>query len=153
MSLPKQWKQWGNADLRETKQITHKSKGTDESYPDMYFFLNLGHYVKSCGLFVKFSHFLCHIILWSYHMTQEANVENFSFCLNSTFNIRKSPKVSSGKALYFRSYQRKTSRGRPGLENTPSSAFRVKSGVSNSSPVSLPIIVQQLGSELLVHAQ
>ena len=30
--------------------------------------------------------------LWSYHLTQEANFENFLFCPNSTFNIRKSQK-------------------------------------------------------------
>ena len=35
----------------------------------------------------------------------------FLFCPNCTFNIRKSHKISSGKALYFRSYQPKTSRG------------------------------------------
>ena len=49
--------------------------------------------------------------IWSCHMTQEANLENFLFCLNSTFNTRKSHKISSGKALYFRSDQPKTSQG------------------------------------------
>ena len=34
MSLPKTMeKQWGNADLREIKQIIHQPKGIDESYP------------------------------------------------------------------------------------------------------------------------
>ena len=32
MSLPKQWK---NADVRETSQITDHSKGLDECYPKM----------------------------------------------------------------------------------------------------------------------
>ena len=41
---------------------------------------------------------------------------------NSAFNIGRSCKISSRKALYFRSYQPKTSRG---VENTPG-AFRVK---------------------------
>ena len=46
---------------------------------------------------------------------------------NSAFNIRKSYKISSRKALYFKSYQPKTSRrGGGGVENTPLSAFRVK---------------------------
>ena len=54
--------------------------------------------------------------IWSYHVTQEANFENFSAFPNSTFNIRKSHKISSGKALYFRSYQPKTSWG---VEKTP----------------------------------
>ena len=49
-------------------------------------------------------------------MTQDANFKNFLFCPNSTFNIRKSHKISSGTTLYFRSYQPKTSRG---VENTP----------------------------------
>ena len=75
----------------------------------MYFLLNLRHYVKSCGHF-------CQILalfmmpahqIWSYHVTQKANFENLLFCPNSTFNIRKSHKISSGKALYFRSYQPK----------------------------------------------
>ena len=38
-------------DLRKTKQIIYHSKGIDESYPKMYFLLNLSHYVKSCGHF------------------------------------------------------------------------------------------------------
>ena len=51
---------------------------------------------------------------------QEANFPFFLFCLNSTFNIRKSHQISGGKALYFRSYQPKTSR-----ELEIPSAFRV----------------------------
>ena len=73
-------------------------------------------------IFVKFWHFFtmpAHHI-WSYDVIQKANFENFLFCPNSTFNIRKSHKISSGKALYFRSYQPKTSRG-GGVENTPQS--------------------------------
>ena len=58
-SLPKTMeKQWGNADLRETKQIIYHSKGSDESYSKMYFVLNLSHYIKSCGHFCRFWHFL-----------------------------------------------------------------------------------------------
>ena len=67
---------------------------------------------KVLGIFVKFWHIFtmpAHQI-WSYHVTQEANFDFFLFCSNSTFNIRKSHKISSGKALYFRSYQPKTSR-------------------------------------------
>ena len=68
---------------------------------------------KVVGIFVKFWLFLAMPAqqIWSYHVTQEANFEIFSFCPNSTFNIRKSHKISGGKALYFRSYQPKTSRG------------------------------------------
>ena len=48
----------GNPDLRETKQIIYQSKGIDESYPKMYFLLNLSHYVKSCGHFCQILAFL-----------------------------------------------------------------------------------------------
>ena len=54
--------------------------------------------------------------IWPFHVTQEANFEKNLFFPNSTFNIRKSYKIYSRKALYFRSYQPKTSRG---VENTP----------------------------------
>ena len=56
--------------------------------------------------------------IWSCHVTQNVNFEIFLFCPNSTFNIRKSHKISSGKALYFRSYQQKP--------HSPHSAFTVK---------------------------
>ena len=73
-SLPKQWK---NADLRETKQIISHSKGIDDSYPKMYFLLNLSNHVKSYG-------HLCQILavfmmpalqIWPCHVIQEANFE------------------------------------------------------------------------------
>ena len=108
--LPKQWK---NADLHETKQIIYHSNGIDESYPQMYFLLNLSHYVKSYG-------HLCQILasftmpalqIWPCHVTQEANFKNNLLFPNSAFYIRKSYKISSRKALYFRSYQPKTSQG------------------------------------------
>ena len=109
-SLPKTM---GNADLRETKQIIYHWKGTDESYPNMYFLLNLSHYVKRYG-------HLCQILAifmmpapktWPCHVTQEANFQKILFFPTSAFNIRKSYKICSRKALYFRSYQPKTSWG------------------------------------------
>ena len=45
-------KQWKNTDLYETKQIIYHSKGNDESYPKMYFLLNLW------ALLSNFWHFL-----------------------------------------------------------------------------------------------
>ena len=65
------------------------------------------------GIFVNSWHFFmmpAHQI-WSYHVAQQANFEKFLFCPNSTFNIRKRHKMSSGKALYFRSYQPKALTG------------------------------------------
>ena len=79
----------------------------------MYFLLNLSHYVKSYG-------HLCQILafftmpalqIWPCHAIQEANSEKFLFFPNSAFNIAKSYKISSRKALYFRSYQPKNLTG------------------------------------------
>ena len=70
----------------------------------MYFLLNLSHYIKSYG-------HLCQILafftmpalqIWPCHVTQEANFETILFFLNSAFNIGKSCKISSRKALYFK---------------------------------------------------
>ena len=68
---------------------------------------NLRAFLSNFGFFTMPAH-----QIWSCHVTQEANFEKFLLCPNFTFNIRKSHKISSGKALYFRSYQPKTSRGR-----------------------------------------
>ena len=89
----------------------------------MYFLLNLSHYVKSYG-------HLCQILafftmpalqIWPCQVTQEANSEKILYFPNSAFNIGKSCKISGRKALYFRSYQPKTSQG----VDPPPSAFRV----------------------------
>ena len=45
-SLPKQWK---NADVRETSQVIHHSKGLDESYSKMKVLSNWSNFVKSYG--------------------------------------------------------------------------------------------------------
>ena len=115
----------------------------------MYILLNLSHCVKSYGHF-------CQILslftmptyqIWSCHVPQDANFENFLFCLNSTFNIRKSHKISSGKALYFRSYQPKTSPGGGGgggMENTPS-GFRAKMYFFSSKMIPLELQSKILG--------
>ena len=57
----------------------------------MYFLLNLSHYVKRFGHFGQILAFFTMPAhqTWSCHVTQEANFENFLFCPNSTFNIRK----------------------------------------------------------------
>ena len=77
----------------------------------MYFLLNLSHYAK------RYRH-LCQILafftipalqIWPCHVTQEANFEKKLFFPDSAFNIKKSYKISSRKALYFRRYQPKTS--------------------------------------------
>ena len=79
-SLPKQWK---NADLRETKQIIYHSKDIDESYPKMYFLLNLSHYVKSYGNLCQILAFFTipALQIWPCHVTQEANLEKNYFFL------------------------------------------------------------------------
>ena len=96
---------WQNSHLLETKQNIYHSKGIEE-LSKMCFLLNLSHCVKSYGHFIK-----CWLLLWfrSPNMVmscdQRCKFRNFLFCLNSTFNIRKSHKISSGKAPCFRSYQ------------------------------------------------
>ena len=74
----------------------------------MYFSLNLSHCLKRCGHFCQ--------ILFFYNarspnmvMSRDprCRVQNFLFCPNSVFNITKSHKISSEKALHFRSYQPK----------------------------------------------
>ena len=79
----------------------------------MYLLLNLSHCVKSYGHFSQILAFFAmpaHQI-WSCHVIQDANFKIFLLFPNYTFNIRKRSKISSGQALYFRSYQPKTSRG------------------------------------------
>ena len=65
---------------------------------------------KVIGVLSNFGIFLrCLLTKYECHVSQEANSEKFLSCPNSTFNIRKSHKISSRKALsYFRSYQPKT---------------------------------------------
>ena len=119
-------KQWRNSDLRETKQITYHLKGIDKSYPKINFLLNWSDCVKSyrrfCQILALFT--MPNHQIWSCHMTQDANFEKFLFSPNSTFNIAKSHKISRGKALYVRNYQRKTSL-RGGKHPPPPSIFRV----------------------------
>ena len=99
-------------------KLYNHSKAIDESYPNMYFLLNLSHYVKSYGHLCQFLAFLTMpaLQIWPFHVTQEANFSKILFFPNSAFNIRKNYKIYSRKALYFRSYQPKSSWG---VENTP----------------------------------
>ena len=128
MSLPKTVETMGKCGPPRNQKIIHQSKGIDESYPKMYFLLNLSHYVESCGHFPQILAFFYDACSLNMVISRDprSKFRKFLFCPNSKFNIRKSHKISSGKALYFRSYQPKTSR-RVGVENTPRpSAFRVK---------------------------
>ena len=87
----------------------------------MHFIKHLIHCVK------RYGHF-CQILarftmpthqIWSCQVTQDPNLENILFCPNSVFNIRKSHKISSRKAINFRNYQKKPQGGRDWVENTP----------------------------------
>ena len=77
------------------KQIIYHSKAIDEGFPEMCFLLNLSHCVKRYGHFYQILAFFmsAHQIL-SCHVIQDTNFKIFLFCLNSTFNIRKSHKIS-----------------------------------------------------------
>ena len=83
-------------------------------------------FLSNFGIFFKMP---AHQI-WSFHVTQEANFELFLFCPNSTFNIRKCHKISSGKALYVRSYQKNLTGG--GKHPSPPSAFRVNRNIKST---------------------
>ena len=109
-SLPKTIE---NADLCESKHIIYHSKGIDESYPKMYFFIEFEPLCQKLWVFMSnFGIFTMPTPqLWPCHVNQEANFEKLLFY--SAFNIRKSYKISGRKALYFRSYQPKTSRPPP----------------------------------------
>ena len=55
--------------------------------------------------------------IWSCHVTQDANLENFFLILHLI--LGKVTKISSGKALYFRRYQLKHHRGGGGKQPSP----------------------------------
>ena len=117
-SLPKQWQ---NSELRETKQIRYHLKGIDESLSKNVPFTE---YEPLCQRLWAFCQILAFFMMpahqiWSCHVIQEAKFEHFLFCSNSTFNIRKSHKISSQKTFHFRSYQSKTSKGVGWVENAP----------------------------------
>ena len=78
----------------------------------MYFLLNLSHCVKHYGHFVKFWLFY-HVHLPNMVMSRDPRCKFPKYFIypNSAFNIKKSDKISAVKALFFRSYQPKTSLG------------------------------------------
>ena len=133
-SLPKAMTKFGPP--RNQTSIYH-SKGIDESYPKRCFLLNLSYCIKSYGQF-------CQILaltmpanqIWSCHVIQDATFEHFVFCPNSTFNIRKGHKISSGKALYFKRYQQKPH----GEWKTPIPS-PVPSGFNNFGIIMLKIVI------------
>ena len=127
-----------NADLRETKPIIYHSKGIDESYPKMFFLLNLSHCVKRYG-------HLCQILaffmipalqIWPCHVTQEANFEKIYFFLILHLKLGKATKFPVERLSTSEVIIQKTSQGR-GTGNPPS-AFRVNN--KNYEAESLGII-------------
>ena len=85
--------------------------------------------LKSYGYFCQILAFFTMpaLQIWSCHVTQDANFENFLFCPKSTFNIRKSHKISGGKLSTSEGISQKNLTG---VENTP-------------PPVSLGLILTQ----------
>ena len=83
---------------------------------------------KVMGIFVTFWHFYdARSPNMAMSRDPRRKFRKILFFLNSAFNIRKSYKISGRKAVYFKSYQAKTSwKGVGGGWKTPSSAFRVK---------------------------
>ena len=85
------------------KQIIYMyhSKSIDESYPKNVLFIEFELLSqKFWAFFVKMLAFFTMPTdkIWSCHMIQEANFEHFLFFHNSTFNIKKSHKISNGKS-------------------------------------------------------
>ena len=81
------------------------------------------------NIYVNFWHFLrCPLSKYGHVTWLKKQISKKLLFPNSAFNIWKSYKVFSRKALYFRSYQPETSRG---VENT----FRVKLLLFHSVPV------------------
>ena len=109
----------------------------------MCFLLNLSHCFKSYGHF-------CQILalftmpahqIWSCNVTQDANFENFLFCPNSTFNIRKSKKflvenLSTSEVISKKPY----GGGGKTTPPPPPNAFRVKEkSCGRSSKTKAPV--------------
>ena len=105
MSLPKQWKQWENADFGGTKQNINRWKGFDESCSKMQFLLNLSFCVKSCGHFCQIYQTTHQI--WSRHVTLASNSENVHFSPNSVLKFRKSYQFWGKLAKEQKSYRQK----------------------------------------------
>ena len=75
---------------------------------------------KVMGIYVKFWHFYdAHSLNMAMSRDPRSKFRKNLFLPNSAFNIRKSYKICSRKALYFRSYQPKTSRGGGGWKTPP----------------------------------
>ena len=99
----------------------YRWKEFDESYPKMYFLLNLSHCVKSYG-------HLCQMYqnhspkIWSCHVILSSNSENFYFSPNSVLNFRKVTKFCENGLKNKKVTSKKQSGG--GVENTlPTSVF------------------------------
>ena len=103
-SLPKTTEKWGPP-RNQTNYISLERYWWELS--KMRFSLNMSHYVKRYGHLCQILAFLTMPAsqIWPCHGIQEANFEEILIFRNSLFNIRKSYKISSRKALCFRNYQ------------------------------------------------
>ena len=87
---------------------------------------------KVIGIYVTCQMLVCFTIttqqIWSFQPTQVASFENVLFCPNSTFNIRKSHKISSGnKCSLLQKLSAKTSRGVETTHPVPLGLSRIMS--------------------------
>ena len=107
--------------------IIYHSKDIHESYPKMYFLLNLNHYVKSYGHFCQIWDFFTMPAhqTWSCHVTYEANFEKFLFFpIILHLILGKVTKFLVEKLSTSEVISQSLTRGRGW--KTPPSAFRVK---------------------------
>ena len=129
-SLPTTMK---NADLRETKQIIYHSKGIDESYPKMYFLLNLSHHVKSYGHLCQILVFLTMpaLQIWPCHVTQEANFKKIYLFLILHLTLDKAAIFLVEKFSTLEVISQKPHGG----GKHPPSAFRVNQQKMRTQPI------------------
>ena len=114
-----------NADLGKAKQIIYHSKGIDESYPKMYFLLNLSHHVKSYEHLCQILAFLMMpaLQIMPCHVTQEKISKKIYFFLILHLILDKAAKFVVEKLSTSEVISQKL-HGEGGKH--PPSAFRVQ---------------------------
>ena len=113
MSLPKTIEKFGPP-RNQTNYISFERYWLIRAIRECTFYWIWATVSKVMGIFVKFWCFFYDDRSPNMVMSRDPRCKFwnfFLFCPNSKLNIWKRQKISSGKALYFRSYQPKTSRG------------------------------------------
>ena len=110
MSLPKQWKQWENVDLRGTKKIYIVQKVLMRAIQKCNFYWIWATVSKVMGIYVKFHHDRSHVT-WP-----SLQYSTILFLPNSIWNFRKVTKLGGNWLKNQKVTGQKT---KLGVENTP----------------------------------